>query len=232
MFVSLTTLAYTSCMKITRLGHAAVLLEGGKRIIIDPFITGNPQASTQLSDLPHVDYVVVTHDHNDHFGDALALAQRDHAVIVGIHENTIRDDVAAGDVRVEGGNIGGTIAHDGVSFSFTPAIHSASHGDPCGVVVNLEGKRVYHAGDTGLFGDMALIPKLFGPLDVALLPIGGRYTMDVAAAALAVELLAPKLVIPIHYNTWPIISADPARLKAHVQGSRVVVLDPGQSHQL
>lgn len=219
-------------MKLTRLGHACVLIEGSKTIIIDPFLTNNPAASTTLDTLSKVDIVLVTHDHFDHFGDAVAIAKRDNATLVVLHELTTLDAVTEAGIEAVGMNIGGTYKIDDVAISLTPAMHSAEHGYPTGYVVKMDGKTIYHAGDTALFGDMALIPQLHGPLDVAFLPIGGHYTMDVLGAALALGLLKPMVTIPIHYNTWPLIQADPDELVTRRGSCQVVVLEPGESHEL
>lgn len=220
-------------MKITRLGHAAVLLQGSKTVLVDPFITDNPLASVTVDQVPKVDFIIITHDHFDHFGDTIAIAKRDGATLIGIHEVSVRPDVAEAKINAVGANIGGTYTQDGVSFSLTPALHSADNGSPCGFVVTMDGKKVYHSGDTFVFSDMKLIPKLFGHLDVALLPIGGHYTMDEKAAALATEYLKPKVTIPIHYNTWPPIEANTEEFSELVgDHSHVHVLDPGQEYEL
>jgi L-ascorbate metabolism protein UlaG (beta-lactamase superfamily) len=219
-------------MKITRLGHAAVLLEGSKTVLIDPFLTDNPLASCTVKDLPKIDYVLITHDHYDHFGvDALEVAKRDNATLIAVFEVTMRPDVTEASITTVGANIGGTYRADGVWFGLTPAVHSASAGSPSGFVIHMDGQTVYHAGDTALFGDMQLIPTLWGKLDVALLPIGGHFTMDTDAAARAIELLKPTVTIPIHYNTWPPIKADPEALTHKVgHHSQIRVLNPGQSY--
>lgn len=220
-------------MKITRLGHAAVLIEGSKNVLIDPFITDNPLASLKVEDLPKIDFILITHDHFDHFGDTVAIAKKDGATLVGIHEVSVRKDVVDAGIKAVGANIGGTYTQDGVSFSLVPAIHSADNGSPCGFVVNIDGSTIYHAGDTFVFSDMSLIPKLFGALDVALLPIGGHYTMDEKAASLAVEYLKPKVTIPIHYNTWPPINADTKVFSGLADDhTDVQILDPGQTYEL
>lgn len=220
-------------MKITRLGHAAVLIEGSKTVLVDPFITDNPLASVTVDQIPKVDFIIITHDHFDHFGDTIAIAKRDKATLVGIHEVSVRPDVAEAKITAVGANIGGTYTQDGVSFTLVPAIHSADNGSPCGFVVTMDGKKVYHSGDTFVFTDMKLIPKLFGDIDVAMLPIGGHYTMDEKAAALAVDYLKPEVTIPIHYNTWPPIEADTA-LFEHLASAHtsVKILDPGQSYEV
>lgn len=220
-------------MKITRLGHAAVLLQGSKTVLVDPFITDNPLASVTVDQVPKVDFIIITHDHFDHFGDTIAIAKRDGATLIGIHEVSVRPDVTEAKITTVGANIGGTYTQDGVSFSLTPAVHSADNGSPCGFVVTMDGKKIYHSGDTSVFSDMKLIPKLFGHLDVAMLPIGGHYTMDEKGAALATEYLKPKVTIPIHYNTWPPIEANTEEFSELVgDHSHVHVLDPGQEYEL
>ncbi len=221
-----------SNIKINYLGHAAVLITGSKNIIIDPFITNNPKASLKLEDLPKIDFVLVTHDHFDHFGDAIAIAKRDKATLIAIHEISQKPEVVESKIKVVGINIGGSYQQDGIAVSMTEAHHSATVGSPAGLVVEMDGKRIYHAGDTSYWSDMGLIPKLFGELDVALLPIGGHYTMDIKQAVLAVKDLKPKLTIPIHYNTWPIISADGNIFKESCLPFIVKVLMPGETEDL
>lgn len=216
-------------MKLTFLGHAAILLQGTKNVLIDPFISNNPKAGTTLDSLRAIDLICVTHDHDDHIGDAVAIAKRDRATLVAIHELTKRAEVLASKISTVGMNIGGTFRAGEVVISMTPAVHSAASGAPCGFVIHMDGKRIYHAGDTAVFSDMALIPKLFGTIDVALLPIGGHYVMDARAASMAVKLLKPKLTIPIHYNTWPVIAADPKAFVKLCAPRKVKVLDPGES---
>lgn len=220
-------------MKITRLGHATVLIEGSKTVLIDAYVTGNPQAAKTIDEISKVDYILATHDHFDHFGqDAIDIAKRDGATLVAVHEITVRNDVTKSDVKTVGANIGGTYSEDGVSFSLTPAIHSVGGGISSGYVLKFDGKTIYQSGDTAVFSDMGLIPKLFGEIDIALLPIGGHYTMDEKGASLAVEYLKPNVTIPIHYNTWPPIEAD-TKLFTELVGSnsQVEILEPGQSYE-
>ena len=216
-------------MKITYLGHAGIKLEiGHKVIIIDPFLTGNPKAPFGPEAIERADIVIVTHDHGDHLGDALEIAKRTNAVFVSQHELAVMA-AEKGIQRTEGMNIGGPISVDGVKIALTPAWHTAQLGDPTGAVVQYQGFSVYHAGDTGLFLDMQLIGELYKP-DVAFLPIGGRYTMGVFQAAKAVEFIKPDTVIPIHYNTFPIIEADSEEFKKLVgDKANVIILEPGKT---
>ncbi|RLI11576.1 metal-dependent hydrolase, partial [Candidatus Bathyarchaeota archaeon] len=167
-------------MAIARwLGHAAFLLElAGKKVAIDPWITGNPSCPIRLSDLGSVDVVCVTHDHGDHLGDALTICRQYGAKLVCVYEIGVKaqeEGVEAG--QVCGMNVGGTVKLGDLAITLVPAVHSCSAGTPVGFVLRGEGKAIYHAGDTALFGDMALIGRLYGPLDLALLPMGGYYTM-------------------------------------------------------
>jgi L-ascorbate metabolism protein UlaG (beta-lactamase superfamily) len=218
-------------MHLTWLGHSCVLLTGTKKVLIDPFIEGGSVAGTRP------DIVAITHGHDDHMGEAVALNTRTIA-ITEIAKYLKKKGVAA-----EGMNIGGTLTVDGVSFTMTPALHSTSieeagpgfaGGAAAGFVVNMDGVRVYHAGDTGLFSDMKLIGELYHP-DAALLPIGGRYTMGVAEAMMAANFIGAKTVIPIHYNTWDKIAADPHALKTALERTtdmKVKILKPSGSLEL
>lgn len=218
-------------MQLTWLGHSCVLLSGTKKVLIDPFIEGGSVAAT------NPDLVAVTHGHSDHMGEAVALGKKTVAI------TEIAKYLKAKGVPTESMNIGGTHVVDGVSFTMTPAMHSTaieeagpgfSGGAPAGYVIGMDGVRVYHAGDTALFSDMKLIGDLYHP-DVALLPIGGRYTMGVTEAMMAANFIGAKTVIPIHYNTWDRIAADPAALKKAVERTtdlRVIVLRPGESLDL
>jgi len=219
-------------VKISFLGHSAFVLSDTKRVVIDPFLTGNPSASVSAEELGPVDMVLVTHGHGDHLGDAVELAKKHGAVFVAMHEIALFAK-AKGVEHIEPMNIGGTVEVDGVSITMTLAVHSsdfeggAAHA--AGFVVGMGGHRIYHAGDTGVFYDMTLIRELYAP-DVALLPIGSRYTMGIREAVKAVDLLGPDVVIPMHYGTTPLIPQDPAEFRKAV-GSRanVVVLMPGES---
>lgn len=220
-------------MKITRLGHAAVLIEGSRNIIVDPFLTDNPLAAVKLDSLPNIDIILVTHDHFDHFGDTIAIAKKHDAELVAIHELATSQVVQDANINATGINIGGTYTVDDVSISLTPALHSSLTGAPAGFVVGMDGKNIYHSGDTAVFSDMALISELFGPLDVACIPIGGHFTMDIKGAKKAIELLSPQITIPIHYDTWPHIKTDPHLLvEAVSETSKVIPIEPGKSLSL
>jgi L-ascorbate metabolism protein UlaG (beta-lactamase superfamily) len=218
-------------MQLTWLGHACVILKGSKKILIDPFIEGGSVLDTTP------DLVAVTHGHGDHMGETVALAKKTIAI------TEIAKYLKSKGLPVEGMNIGGTITVDGVSFTMTPAAHSSwieeagtgyCGGTAAGFVISMDGITVYHAGDTGLFSDMKLIGDLYHP-DVALLPIGGRYTMGTAEAMMAAQFIGANQVIPIHYNTWDKIAADPHSFKRALEKTtdiRVTVLQPGESIEI
>jgi L-ascorbate metabolism protein UlaG (beta-lactamase superfamily) len=215
-------------MQLTWLGHSCVLLTGSRKVLIDPFIEGGSVASTSP------DIVAVTHGHHDHMGETVALGRKTVAI------TEIAKYLKGKGIPTESMNIGGTQVVDGVSFTMTPAVHSTfieeagpgfSGGAPAGFVIGMDGVKVYHAGDTALFSDMKLIGDLYHP-DVALLPIGGRYTMGVTEAMVAATFIGAKTVIPIHYNTWEKIAADPLALKKAVERTTdlsVRILSPGET---
>lgn len=223
-------------MRITWLGHSAFLIEGKDKVLVDPFLTGNPMAST-TEDKVSCDIICVTHGHGDHLGDAVSIARRTGAVIASIVEMSTYLERCG--VRSVGFNLGGTAKVRDTSLTLVPAFHSSSIGAPglefsaampVGIVID-SGKVVYHAGDTSVFGDMKLIGDMYEP-DVAMLPIGGFYTMDPAQAAMAVKLVRPKIVLPMHYGTWPPIEQDPKEFAALVKKTtkaKAVILKPGES---
>ncbi|RLF88723.1 metal-dependent hydrolase [Thermococci archaeon] len=180
--------------------------------------------------LEHVDVVVVTHEHGDHWVDAIEVAQRFDAYFVGIYE-TAQKAAQKGVKKAVGMNIGGPGEVEGLKIALTPAFHS---GLPVGIVISSGSETLYHAGDTGLFTDMKLISELFHP-DVALLPIGGFFTMDPEQAAIATTLLKPKVAIPMHYNTFPVIRQDPELFRKLVAEKapdvEVVILKPGEYYE-
>ncbi len=215
-------------MEITWLGHSAIKIAGSKTVYIDPFLTGNPAASTSAEAITQADVVIVTHYHGDHVGDAFDICKRTGASLVGVHEIAV--EAEAEGIPAEGMNIGGTVEANGVIVHMVQAWHSAEKGDPTGVVVELDGKSLYHAGDTGLTYDMKLIGEFFSP-DLSFLPIGDRYTMGVPSATKAVEFTQTKKVIPIHYGTFPIVEADPEEFKNRVGDmAEVIILKPGETY--
>jgi L-ascorbate metabolism protein UlaG (beta-lactamase superfamily) len=218
-------------MQLTWLGHACVLLAGSKKILVDPFVEGSSVLYTRP------DIVAITHGHSDHMGEAVALAKKTIAI------TEIARYLRTKDITAEAMNIGGTAIIDGVSFTMTPAVHSSSieeagmgyyGGSAAGFVIGMDGLKIYHAGDTALFSDMNLLRELYHP-DVALLPIGGRYTMGISEAMIAANFIGAKTVIPIHYDTWDKITADPGKFKEAVERTtdmKVKVLKPGESMEI
>ncbi len=222
---------------IKYLGHAAFeILLDGKKILIDPWLT-NPLSPVKPSDISSVDYIVVTHDHGDHLGEAIELLKRmTNAKLIAIYEIAeYAKTQGVSEAQAIGCNIGGSIripGEDKLSFALTPANHSSSRGAPTGVVIKGSEATIYHAGDTGIISEMQLIGDIYKP-DYALLPIGGHFTMDIHEALKAVELIRPKYVIPMHYNTFPLITADPHKFKELVEAktaTKVIVLKPGEKH--
>ena len=217
-------------MDIIYYGHAAFLLVGSKKVFIDPYLTDNPLAPISLDDVDECDIVLVTHDHGDHLGDSFDICKKTGATFVSQHELAIMAQERG--LKVEGMNIGGTIEVNGVKIHMTLALHTTATGHATGVIVTMDNHSVYHAGDTGVFSDMKLIGEMYAP-EVALLPIGDRYTMGIREAVKALEFVKPSYVIPMHYGTWPPIEADPEKFKEAVGAiSKVVILKPGNKFEL
>jgi L-ascorbate metabolism protein UlaG (beta-lactamase superfamily) len=220
--------------KVTWFGHAAFKIEiANKIVLVDPWLDGNPTSPVKASEITKADIVYVTHDHGDHLGDAINICKRTGATFVANIE--LGDFAKENGVKtVEGLNIGGNVEVKGIRLLVTQALHTDSRGAPTGVIIEGEGKRVYHAGDTGLFGDMSLIGELYKP-DLALIPIGGYYTMGAKEAAEAVKMLKPKAVIPMHYKTFPVLAQSAGEfakiVKEKVPKVKVVTLKPGESYQ-
>ncbi|KAF5083020.1 metal-dependent hydrolase [Methanoculleus horonobensis] len=214
-------------MRLTWLGHACFLLSGSRTVIIDPFI---PEGSLAVEP----DIVAVTHAHADHLGIAAELSKKTVAV------NEVAKYLKAKGVPAEAMNLGGTITVDGVRFTMTPALHSSwledegagfYGGAAAGFVITMDGVSIYHAGDTALFSDMQLIRDLYRP-DVALLPVGGRFTMGPDEAMIAARYVGAPLVIPMHYDTFPAIRQNLEEFKRIIERTtsiRVTLLSPGES---
>ena len=225
-------------MKATFHGHACFLLEhDGTRVIIDPFLTGNPAAVIASDKLPHLDAILLSHGHGDHLGDAVALSKRHKATIVATFE--LAQFCGDQGATSHGMHIGGAHEFPFGRVKLVPAFHGGKvEGDatgkyttnPAGVVATIGGKTIYHTGDTGLTLEMQL---LAGRIDLMLVPIGDNFTMGVEDAVRAVEFVKPKNVIPMHYNTWDLIKADPQDFKRRVGGTAAVtILQPGESFTL
>ena len=213
------------------LGHAAWMVKFSKAtVLIDPFLTDNPNAAMKESDIQKADFIMVTHNHMDHVGDAFTISKRTGAKIVGMFElSSMGAESGVPQENFIGMNKGNLTQFGEVSMGLTHADHS---GNECGALVSGDGKTIYHAGDTALFGDMKLIGELYHP-DVALLPIGGFFTMSPKEAAVAAKLIGAKYTIPMHFNTFPPIKQDPEKFKALVTGGTTVkVMKPGEEFTL
>jgi L-ascorbate metabolism protein UlaG (beta-lactamase superfamily) len=226
-------------LKATFLGHSCVHVTDGKhKIIIDPFLTNNPQATIKADEVD-VDYILVTHGHSDHLGDAVAISKRTDATIIAANELALyvsKQGALAHNMHIGGaynfefGRVKLTIAHHGSGAGESGLEYT---GSPCGFIITMGGKTIYHTGDTGLFYDMKLIGEM-NPVDIMFLPIGDNFTMGVDDAAKAVELVNPKIVAPMHYGTWDIIDTDPEDFKIRLRGRsvKVAVLKPNQTIEI
>ena len=225
-------------MNIRFLGQSCFeLSDGDTRLLVDPFLTGNPKAAVEASE-PEPTHILLTHGHADHLGDTVDIAKRTGAQVIAIVE--LANEIGGNGVEnVADPNIGGTVEFPGGWVRLVPAWHTAVTSDgtphtPAGLVINLDGKTVYHLGDTCLFSDLAL-PGKRDALDIALVPIGGHYTMDRHDAVQAVDLVGAPAVIPCHYDTFPPIEADAEAFKSDVEDqtkAKVTVLEPGDTSAL
>jgi L-ascorbate metabolism protein UlaG (beta-lactamase superfamily) len=222
--------------ELTWLGHASFRIDtpGGKRVYVDPWLVENPSCPETEKTPVRVDLIAVTHGHSDHLGDSVALGIRFGCPVVApleVHTWLARQGLEQD--YYTSGNIGGTLEAAGVKVTFTAATHSSNTDDleylgaAAGLVIELEdGFKVYFAGDTGVFADMQLIGRLYAP-DVAVLPIGDRYTMGPREAALALELLGTKRCVPCHWGTYDLLTGTPSDLRALVTGVDIVDIKPG-----
>jgi L-ascorbate metabolism protein UlaG (beta-lactamase superfamily) len=224
--------------KLTWYGHAAFRLDvGGHRILIDPFLTGSALAPISADDVD-ANYILITHGHGDHVGDAISIAQRTNALVISNFEicNWLQTQ---GVEKTHAQHIGGGYPHPFGYVKLTIAHHGSSlpdgsyGGNPAGLLLTIEGKKLYFAGDTGLFYSMRLIGE--EGIDLAVLPIGDNFTMGPDDALRAVQLIAPRVVIPIHYNTFEVIQQDPhawAERVSNETSAQAIVLEPGGNLQL
>jgi len=223
------------------LGHATFYVEGnGIKALIDPFLSGNPLASENAEKISELapNYIFVTHAHQDHLGDTISIAKKTGATVVATNELAMY--LQGKGLNVVGMHVGGRKQFDFGSVKLTAAFHGSSVSEegalvcsdtPCGFLIEVDGKKIYHAGDTGLTVEMTLLEE--EKVDVALLPIGGHYTMDIRDAVRAVSFIKPKKAVPMHYNTFPPIKSDPSEFKNLAGGkSDVVILNPGEKINL
>ncbi len=226
-------------MRLTYYGHSCFLVETAHaRLLLDPYLTDNPRAAIPAADV-RCDNILISHGHEDHTCDALAIARRCDATIIANYE--IAEYFSAQGARVHGMNPGGGFNFPFGRVKLTIAHHTSSVeaglkpiylGAPCGILVQADGKTLYHAGDTALFLDMQLIGR--AGIDIALLPIGDNFTMGPEDAVTALDFLRPKLAVPMHYNTWDIIAQDAKAFaaRAATSGHTVRVLEPGEALEL
>ena len=209
-------------MKLKYFSHSGfqITTDSGIRILIDPFLDDNPTSPVKSDDV-EADYIILSHAHNDHLGDAMKIAKRGKVTFICVNELGIyltskgfqtHNMHIGGGYNFEFGRVKFTIAHHG---SMTPEGNYA--GEPAGIILQADGKTIYHTGDTGLFLDMKLIGEMNGPIDYMMLPIGDNFTMNITDAIRAAELVRPKMAIPIHYNTFDVIKADPQEFKKKVE---------------
>jgi len=230
-------------VKIRWLGHASFQINStkGKVILIDPWISG-PTSPVKIEDIKKADLILVTHDHFDHSGDAAQIIKNTGATLIANVETAgrFKDQLGVPAEKVVYGgfgmNIGGSANVDGIAVTMTQAFHSTMTGSPCGYILTMEnGKTIYHAGDTGIFETMRLFGEIYS-IDMALLPIGGVFTMDPVQAARAVEMIKPKKVIPMHFQSFPILEQNADRFKEEVKRRKidveVIVLKPGEETNL
>jgi len=231
-------------MIIRWLGHSAfqIITNHNLKILIDPFISNNPVSPVMVEEL-NADLIMVTHGHKDHFGDTMEIANRTGAAIIANHEHSVYLSQQGFDSL--GMNMGGTVEFQDIEVTMVDSSHSSdmdfmdeigAGGSSCGYIIKLEnGRKIYHSGDTGIFGDMkTVIRDIYHP-DIALLPIGDRFTMGPREASIAADWIKPEILIPMHYNTFPVIQQNPLEFAERVESLdasiKVVILEPGEFYE-
>lgn len=231
-------------MQIQWLGHSAFKITGKEAVLlVDPFLSGNPKFSGDPAAIAKdVTHILLTHGHNDHFGDSIAILEQTGATLIATPELAKYAGAAAGKGKTVGMNIGGTLEQPGFAVSMVQAFHSSSYnapdgtviygGMPTGLVIAIDGHRIYHMGDTGIFSDMALINELYRP-DIGIVPMGGHFTMDAKAAALAVNRYFEfQTVFPCHYLTFPLLAQSADAFTAAVEKGKVLTPAPMETVEI
>ena len=222
-------------MKLTYLGHSSFLIEGDKiKALIDPFLSNSPLNRIDIDTFNDITHIFVTHGHGDHIGDTIRIAKKNNAVVICNHE--LGFYFSKQGLNVHTMHIGGRYHFNFGKVKMVNAVHGSSiiegdkiieGGNPCGFLIENNGKKIYHAGDTGLMMDMKLLEK--ENIDAALLPIGGNFTMDIDDALIAIEFIKPKITIPMHYNTFKVIETDVNEFQRKAKDTKVIILKYNES---